>query len=484
MTKTEIKWMAYCAALAVGEACAFLCGPLVAIWPAAACLGAVAILVGYGAGVPFWRVLAVFVASFCICARSMSSCRLAMDGIDTFCGGMAESDVTVAGAVSEWSDAKGARWMTFPGRIGDVRLKIVMPASVKRPRRGEVWHCKGWLSRRKNEGGRPRAIVVKGKGASSVFVSGGSAAASLGRRLEPVRDGIRRRMGIGLESRPKAAERNCAMLLGGKSTLSAEDRRTFSTAGTVHVFAVSGLHVMALAWGARLAFFFVPARFAALFVAPVLFFYVIMIGSPPSAVRAALAATLYFAANAFWRRPDAIVALCMAFVAFGLVRPLALASPGAMFSFAVTLSLVLYARMFFERNGKSVVAAAIAVPVVAWAAGVPISARMFGTISFGGIVANAAVVPAAGVAVAAEIVAVAASFLSDTVAAHANNFAALVTGYMASISRIVASIPGCRIEVEPWPVWICALWYVFMAILAGFFHFRKKFVIAVVRPHI
>jgi len=472
MAKTEIKWMICCAALATGEACAFLCGPLVALWPAVVAAAVLAILFGYGAKIPFWRTAAVFLLSFAAAARGISAERKTLDDIDIFCCGMAEADVAVLGEISEWTGRDGGRRVSFPGAIGTIRVRAILFDEDAVPRKGEIWRCRGWLSRKNEEGRFPRTLVVKGKGSSAVRVSGGGAFAPFVRRLEAARSDIARRMSIGLGSNPRGAAVNRAMMLGGRRALSPEDRDAFSAAGTVHVFAVSGLHVMALAWGVRMAFFFVPARFAALFVAPVLFLYVLMVGSPPSAVRAALAATLYFAAPIFWRRPNAVVALSIAFVALGIVRPLSLSGAGAMYSFSVTLSLVMFARCLAGRGGGGALFAFFAAPAVAWAAGTPISARMFGTVSLGGLMANAAVVPAAAFAVAAGVVGVAASFFSPALASHANNLAALVTGHMASASRIVASVPFCRIEVAPWPAWLCFLWYA--GLVAAMFFICKK----------
>ena len=472
MAKTEIKWMICCAALATGEACAFFCGPLVALWPAVAAAAALVVLFGYGAKIPCWPVAAVFLLSFAAAARGVSSERKTLDAIDVFCCGMAEADIEVSGDASEWTGRDGGRRVSFPGRIGTFRTKVILFGADAVPRKGETWRCRGWLSRKKEGDRFPRTLVVKGKGSSASRVLGEGALAAFERRLEAAKRDIARRMAIGLDSKPGGAAVNRAMMLGERRSLSPEDREVFSAAGTVHVFAVSGLHVMALAWGVRLAFFFVPARFAALFVAPVLFLYVLMVGSPPSAVRAALAATLYFAAPMFWRRPNAVVALSMAFVAIGVLRPLSLSGAGAMYSFSVTLSLVMFARCLARRGGAGVLLAFFAAPAVAWAAGTPISARMFGMVSLGGLVANAAVVPAAAFAVAACAAGVAASFVSPAIASHANNLAALVTGCMASASRAVASVPFCRVEVEPWPVWLCVAWYA--ALLAAMFFFSKK----------
>jgi hypothetical protein len=101
---------------------------------------------------------------------------------------------------------------------------------------------------------------------------------------------------------------------------------------------------------------------------------------------------------------------------------------------------------------------------------VPIVAHCFGSITPGGLLANLALVPVAVAAVGACFAGLAASFVSETLAAHVNNFSALVTSAMAGISGTVAEMPGANFEVREWGFPECVLWY--SALLSLPFLFR------------
>ena len=133
-------------------------------------------------------------------------------------------------------------------------------------------------------------------------------------------------------------------------------------------------------------------------------------------------------------------------------------------SFAVMLGLVFWGR-FTHEFVRNRVASALVMTFAAWAVGTPIAARAFGRFTPGGLLANLALLPAAGVGVKASIAGVLASFVSDRLAAYANNFAALVTRTMSSLSRLVASLPGANVSVEPWSLAACVGWYVALALL-------------------
>ena len=97
-------------------------------------------------------------------------------------------------------------------------------------------------------------------------------------------------------------------------------------------------------------------------------------------------------------------------------------------------------------------------------AAVPIAAHAFGRVTPGGIVANLALLPAAGASVKAALAGILASFFSDRLAAHANNLAALVARAMSGVSGAVATIPGANLEVVPWSATACVAWYAAFAL--------------------
>ena len=296
-----------------------------------------------------------------------------------------------------------------------------------------------------------------------------------GSPLTRLRKDFSRRLGLGLEHAPALASLNRAILLGERANLPRTTRLTFVNAGTIHVFAISGLHVMIVAWLivyllllARL-----PLRLAGLVSLPVLWGYVVVIGLPPSAVRAALMASFYFLAPLFWRKPDSLVAWELTFLCVHLVRPAHIANVGSVLSFTVMFAILLTVRtvrgILPRRLQHLVVAGA------AWAAGVPIAAHVFGRVTPGGLLANLALIPAATVTVVSGALGLLASFVSEKLAAHLNNGAALFTNLMVGISRLVASLPGANFETRPWSFLECALWYAaLLAIPLAFNHWRSR----------
>ena len=281
----------------------------------------------------------------------------------------------------------------------------------------------------------------------------------------PVRRELSRRVAIGLGREPEIAAVNRAILLGERGRLPPQMRRTFVESGAIHVFAISGLHVMAFAgllyWLLRMAF--VPLRVAGAVAVPILWAYVWVVGLPPSAVRAATMATLYFAAPLFWRRPDAVKAWALTFLAVYLSSPAKICDVGCALSFAVMLAILLALEC-----GKSVggaLAQTLMVSFAAWAAGVPIAAHVFGRVTPGGLLANLALLPSAAVAVCAGALGLMASFVSETVAAHLNNLSALFAKAMVGVSAVVARLPGANVETGSWPTWVCLAWYAALVLL-------------------
>ena len=294
------------------------------------------------------------------------------------------------------------------------------------------------------------------------------------RRAEPahqppavaaVRRDFARRVALGIEEDAEVVSLNRAILLGERASLSPDLKRTFVESGTIHVFAISGLHVMGVARVLMflLAFVWLPRRLVGVAAIPLLWGYVILIGAPPSAVRAAGMATLTCLAPLFRRRPDGVVAWSLTYLAVHLMRPSLVVDVGSALSFAVMLSILVVCDALRDRREGWT--KTLAVTVVAWAAGVPIAAHVFGRVTPGGILANLALLPAAGVTVCAGIVGIVASFASETLAAHLNALAALFTRAMVMLSDFVSRLPGANFEVPRWTVAVCAEWYAALALI-------------------
>ena len=467
-----------CAALGAGEAAGFALGGLGACWPASAVAAALAALFGHALSWRIWPFGAVFLAGAALALRTAASRGDEILRLETECGRDPARAVVVAKEDARVRVRKdGSAWASFPALAGELPLRVVVPVADggEAPRRGERWVCLGWLSRPPRNGGA-RTLWVRGRG---TLARRGelTLACRIQSAAERLRESLLLRAGLGVGS--EARRRAAAMLLGERAALDPDVRADFVAAGTIHVFAISGLHVMVVArvLMALALFAFVPLRLASLAVVPLVWAYVFAVGLPPSAVRAAAMATAYLAAPMFWRRPDSVAAWSAAFLAVHVFSPESIVDVGSQLSFAVMLALVAWARWTCPGQAADAArrtGAALAGTLVAWAAGVPIAAHAFGRFSPGGVVANLAAVPIACAGVVAGALGCLAGFVSPALAAHCNNAAALATQAMSGVSRAVASTGWSSFDVAPWPLWMCATWYAALAMSLWLFRRRRR----------
>lgn len=461
MGKTESLWLALCAVLAVGEWAGFLSREWCSMWPLAFILSVFLVMAAYSISSRRWHWLAVFAIGF-VLALHVADCRRRVldDALEVNAGrpfsvcARVERDATVA------VDEKGRRWASFRVDSSPIAFSVVAQIGKRReaPKADETWRCTGWLdSDRDDDVGRRRRLWVKGRGASIECVA--PAQGGIRKLLRCARADVARRLGIGLEGDPEAHAFARALLLGDKDGLSPRWRQVFADSGAAHVFAISGLHVMVIArlLSVLALFVFAGPRVAPLFVVPLLWFYVGMTGSSPSALRAALMATFHCIAPVFWRRPNGLVSWSLAFLLLHLISPESIMDVGSRLSFAVMLALVLWSR-WSARFGRGRWEG-VFVSIVAWVAGVPIVAASFGRFTPSAVFSGAFMVGSAAIAVVTGVAGVACSLFSDMVAAYLNRMSALVLRVMSGACETLAEIPAGSFDVRPWTTFDCLAWY-------------------------
>lgn len=256
-----------------------------------------------------------------------------------------------------------------------------------------------------------------------------------------------------------------SMLLAEREKMSYEDKQVFVNAGTLHAFAVSGLHVgvVALVIRIMLLMLFIPHRLSAALTIPFLWIYVYLVGMSASSTRAGVMATILLLAPVFFRRYNFLTAWGFAFWFFHVLEPSRILEVGSALSFSVTLVIVVWLK-FFEKEARNFWFSTVMLDIVIWAAGVPIMAHVFGRFTPGGLVANLFVVPLAAFVIAALVVSLFIGILCPWAAVHLNNFAALGLKGMLELSRFISSIPGMTVEVYKWDYLTCALWYSALAL--------------------
>ena len=487
MTETEKNWLLASAAAAAGEYVGFSSGDVCGAWPLALAAAAVAAFAMFGACLPRWYLVPVFLTALAAAMASECGSRETLDGILELSRGRARDVLVEVEKDARVFSARGGDAMcAFPGDMRGVRVKVVMPLLERPPLRGDLMRVTGWLSRDADARTGRRALVVKGRGAGAEF-AGRTLAGRAVRRCAALRASLARSSAKGLEDRRGVAVVLGSLLFGRSAEMPAADMRVYARAGTSHVFAVSGLHVMTVAFlfARFLQLVGVSRRFLVFPLVPATAVYVAVAGAPPSAVRALVMTLVYFASSLFWRRPSAVCAVSAAFFLASAADLRVMTEPGAVFSFAVTFALAAFSASVRGKRAdglRRAFAGAFAFSAVAWYAGAPVSAAVFGRVSVAALFVNWLVVPLAGFAVTAGLLGAVSGFVFEPLAVHLNNLAALAAGAMKDLSFAAASSAFACVDMDAPSFGVVLAWYSTPLVFASFpwivrrgiFSFRRK----------
>lgn len=133
-----------------------------------------------------------------------------------------------------------------------------------------------------------------------------------------------------------------AVLLGDRSLLTTEKKQQFATSGTIHLLAISGLHIGilagALGWlGIILG---VPRTGVYCFVMFLVVFYAWLVEFRPPVVRAAVLTVVFCMAGLLHRRAFSLNSLAAAIVVLFLMQPVQLVDAGTHLSFLAVAAMV------------------------------------------------------------------------------------------------------------------------------------------------
>jgi len=260
------------------------------------------------------------------------------------------------------------------------------------------------------------------------------------------------------------------LLLGTGRELPDELVESFRRSGTVHVLALSGLHVgfIVLIAHAVLRSLRVPRRAARLLVLPVLVGFVLTVGARPSVVRASTMAAFLMTAPLLERTPNSLNALGAAALALVIVRPGCLFDLGFQLSFAAVGGILLLHEPMARALRRPLVhlnpwagrlAAPVALSVSAQAGVAPFLVAVFGEISIISPIANLAAVPLAGLSVASGIAMLATAPLGGW---PVSAFAACAWGAVRLLVLVADGLAACpwatvRVASRLWPaVAVCS----------------------------
>lgn len=278
---------------------------------------------------------------------------------------------------------------------------------------------------------------------------------------------------------PETGGLAAAMTTGHEAFIPREQVDNLRAAGLAHIISISGLH-MAIVGGfafaaARLAVAGWPwlalrvpgKKVAALVGLAAVGGYLLLSGAPPPAERAAITASVAFAAILADRQAISLHALALAAMGVLLLQPEAVTEPGFQMSFAATAALVALAEIWpqpvkeievpwpirLAQGAVTWTLASIAVSFVAGLATGPFAIQHFNRVSTWGLFANLAVAPISSFLMMPGL-ALGAALTPLGLGQAPLEVAGWSIGVMNSIAAMAAGAPAAQIVVPSAPDWV------------------------------
>ncbi|MBM3876416.1 MAG: DUF4131 domain-containing protein [Verrucomicrobia bacterium] len=284
-----------------------------------------------------------------------------------------------------------------------------------------------------------------------------------------------RTLARGLAAEDESLRLLWAMTLGWKTALTDEVSEPFMRSGTMHIFAISGLHIALIAGilVALLRVAQVPRAWCGLVVVPLIWFYTGATGWQASAIRSTIMMTVIIAGWSLRRPGDLLNSLAAAGVIILVWQPEQLFQASFQLSFFVVLSIALLVPPFEERSWKWLkhdpmlpdelrprwrrmldrplhwLASSIATSLAAWLGSLPLTAYYFHLFTPGSLVANVLVVPLSALALMANLGALVCGGWLPWLTELFNHSAWLWMSLMVRVSEWTATLPGAWTYTRP-----------------------------------
>lgn len=339
-------------------------------------------------------------------------------------------------------------------------------------------------------------------------------------RCIAMRRGASRILSTGIDDSPRAAGVIKALLLGYRFQLDSDIKTVFVNTGTLHVFAISGLHVgiMALLIISVLRSLRVSRVYWGLALIPLLLAYTLATGAKPSAVRACIMAGIYFSAPLFGRKGDSLSSVAMAALAILMISPRDLQDVGFVLSFSVVTGIiVLYpvlsrelgvllrcgVSLLCERRidsdnesllldgdpwapesrspGRSILrwtakylSSLVVLSVCAWLVSAPLSAYFFGRFSPVALLANLLAIPLTFLVVLTGCLSLITGCCFAVLAEVFNCANLALVSCLVRSTTIASAIPLGTYELPNPPLWTVLLWYMVLALMVAWYRERAE----------
>lgn len=379
---------------------------------------------------------------------------------------------------------------SVPAATVMVHLSQTEDPAWKRPSYGDRWRCAGEFAVSRRSGVAPGRCRFVCRAEDAARISGGHGVSGVGWVYQ-----ARRRaaalLAVGIEDFPSSVGLVQSMLLGYRARMSWRAQDLFVETGTLHIFAISGLHVVILA--GLITFLLNAVRISReywfFFLLPLLVGYTVAVGAMASAVRACVMSAACALAPLLGRKPDYASALALAAVAVLAGAPDQAFDPGFVLSFGVVAGLLVFtpciqaplARLWqpdplrvtpeawwiaMLRALWQKTVSLFAMSTAAWIVSTPMMLYYFGRFTPVALVSNLIIVPLSFVVVLAGCLSISLGACCECLADILNHANLAVVFVLLKVARWMAMVPLGNVECGKVSAWAVLFSYVLLAGIA------------------
>jgi competence protein ComEC len=283
------------------------------------------------------------------------------------------------------------------------------------------------------------------------------------------------------------------IILGIRSNIPDSLSADFSRSGTAHVLAISGLHLSILAGILLSISIWIFGRRHHIYIwltLSILWFYVMLTGMHPPAIRGAIMASIFLAAELFGRQRNSIAALILAAAIMVGINPYILGDASFQLSFLAMTGLIFFTPAL-QNTGKRLITATLGEEgTVVSLAGIfidilsatfgamiavwPVIAYYFGIFSLVGPLATLLVLPIIPAAIVTGSLAAVTGLLLMPVAWLISWLAWFSLSYIMLVVNGLANLPLSALEFSSFSPVLIWSYYAALAVVIWLCHYRKR----------
>ena len=279
-----------------------------------------------------------------------------------------------------------------------------------------------------------------------------------------------------------------ATLLGRTALLPPDAKVAFTQTGTLHLFAISGLHIAGMAAGMLwfIRKLHLPEKPLGVIILSLLWLYVEVTGVSPSSTRAWIMATFIWVGQVSERSTSTLQSLALACAFTLILQPEAINDPGFQLSYVAVVAIILVGApaaqilnqptteeklipaksQTWSQRGRwkmrKFLISGLCISAAATIAGLPLTLTYFQNASLGGIIVNLILVPLSEIPLVCGMISL---FFYPwekllSLAQWINGAGVIILNIMTAIAELFARIPGLNLQGSPrWPASgpLCAL---------------------------